>query len=214
MSRPIPRLAPVTRAVCPSRSIFRLTRCSSVWVRWSSHNYLNAKLPDEPLMTVDTSSLRVAVDIGGTFTDLVLVEDERVIRTGKVLTTPDDPSQAVAEGIYELLGDLDYVSVAEIVHGTTLVSNALIERKGAVTALITTEGFRDVLESGKEQRYDLYDLFLEMPPPLVPRRRRMGLRERVLADGSIDTLLDVDDVRGLVGDLDPDVTAVAVCLLH
>ncbi|MPZ54099.1 MAG: hydantoinase/oxoprolinase family protein [Acidimicrobiia bacterium] len=165
-------------------------------------------------MTVDSPSLRVAVDIGGTFTDLVLVADEQVIRTGKVLTTPNDPSQAVADGIHQLLGNLDYAAVTEIVHGTTLVSNALIERKGAVTALITTEGFRDVLESGREQRYDLYDLFLEMPSPLVPRRRRMGLRERILADGSIDTPLDVDDVRALVSTIDDDVTAVAVCLLH
>ncbi len=159
--------------------------------------------------------LRIAVDIGGTFTDLVVVEDGRVTDTSKVLTTPDDPSRAVLEGINALLSERRPTDVSEIMHGTTLVSNSLIERKGATTALITTEGFRDVLASGREQRYDLYDLFLEMPDPLVPRRRRWGVPERVLADGTIETPLDISVTEHLARRLvEEDVQSVAVCLLH
>ncbi len=159
--------------------------------------------------------LRVAVDIGGTFTDLVLVDENRVIATGKVLTTPDDPSRGVAEGVEELLSGHDPQEVADIVHGTTLVSNALIERKGAVTGLITTEGFRDVLAAGREQRYDLYDLFLEMPEPLVPRRRRWGVRERILADGTVDQPLDLSSLAETVeAARRAGVESMAVCFLH
>lgn len=163
----------------------------------------------------DRLPLRIAVDIGGTFTDLVLNQDDRLVATTKTLTTYPDPSEGVTTGIRELLTDWSREEVGEIVHGTTLVSNALIERKGAVTALLTTEGFRDVLTSGKEQRYDMYDLFLEMPEPLVPRRRRHGLPERVLADGTVDHALDPDAVREIVPLLDEaGVEAVAVSFLH
>ena len=159
--------------------------------------------------------LRVAVDIGGTFTDLVLVEENRVVAIGKVLTTPDDPSRGVAEGIEELLQGYDPQFVIEVVHGTTLISNSLIERKGAVTGLITTEGFRDVIASGREQRYDLYDLFLEMPEPLVPRRRRWGVRERVLADGTVDQPLDQGSLSQAVDSArKAGVESIAVCFLH
>jgi len=159
--------------------------------------------------------LRVAVDIGGTFTDLVLIDDNRVVATGKVLTTPDDPSRGVGDGIVDLLAEHDPGAVADVVHGTTLVSNALIERKGAVTGLITTEGFRDALAAGREQRYDLYDLFLEMPEPLVPRRRRWGVRERVLASGHIDQPLDSESLAQAVGEARlAGVESIAVCFLH
>ena len=159
--------------------------------------------------------LRVAVDIGGTFTDLVLVEENRVVAIAKVLTTPDDPSRGVAEGIEELLQGYDPQFVVEVVHGTTLISNSLIERKGAVTGLITTEGFRDVIASGREQRYDLYDLFLEMPEPLVPRRRRWGVRERVLADGTVDQPLDQGSLSQAVDSArKAGVESIAVCFLH
>lgn len=155
------------------------------------------------------------MDIGGTFTDLVLTDDGRVVGTAKLLTSSDDPARSVIEGIAQLLSNLDPTSVADIVHGTTLVSNALIERKGAVTGLITTEGFRDVLESGREQRYDLYDLFLEMPTPLVPRRRRWGVRERVLASGSVDQPLDLDSLLSALDAVDEaGIESLAVCLLH
>jgi N-methylhydantoinase A len=160
---------------------------------------------------------RVAVDIGGTFTDVVLVRAGRVVSSVKVLTTPGDPSVAVESGIERLLqlGEALPADVREVVHGTTLVSNALIERKGATTALITTKGFRDVLTIRRELRYDLYDLFLDMPEPLVPRRLRWEVDERILADGSVDRPLDPAEVRKLARRLDRGgVEAVAVSLLH
>src|SRR5262245_22350657 len=101
---------------------------------------------------------RVAVDIGGTFTDLVLMRGGRVVANRKLLTTPDDPSEAVEEGLTRLLDGVAPEDVNEIVHGTTLVANALIERSGPPTALITTKGFRDVLSIRRELRFDLYDL--------------------------------------------------------
>jgi N-methylhydantoinase A len=162
------------------------------------------------------SSLRIAVDIGGTFTDLVLEQDGRVANTKKVLTTPVDPSEAAATGVRQLLEDRQSSLVAEVLHGTTLVPNALIERKGARTGLITTEGFRDVLEMGREQRYDLYDLFLELPEPLVPRRRwRWEATERIRADGTVDTALDEHGVQELCRQVaNEGVESVAVCFLH
>ena len=106
-------------------------------------------------------------------------------------------------------------AVSDVVHGTTLVSNALIERKGAVTGLLTTEGFRDVLESGRELRYDLYDLFLEMPAPLVPRQRRWGVRERILASGDVEGALDRESLESAIAEAqNAGVDALAVCLLH
>lgn len=166
--------------------------------------------------TGDTeASCRIGVDIGGTFTDLMLLRDGRPVATVKTPTTPEDPSVGVEDGIGRLLTDQAAEDVAEVVHGTTLVSNALIERNGVTTGLLTTEGFRDVLEIGREQRYDLYDLSLEMPRPLVPRRRRWEVVERTLADGTVDRPLDVDQVRR-VADLarQAGVEALAVCLLH
>jgi N-methylhydantoinase A len=160
-------------------------------------------------------SVRVGVDIGGTFTDLVLLEDGRATATAKTPTTPDDPSAGVEAGVLRLLDDHPAAAIGELVHGTTLVANALIERKGARTGLITTRGFRDVLEIGREHRFDLYDLFLEMPRPLVPRRRRWEVTERILADGTVDTPLDAGDLRGVVARArDAGVEALAVCLLH
>lgn len=161
------------------------------------------------------STSRIAVDIGGTFTDLVLVRDGRVSANAKVLTTPADPSVAVETGISRLLEQVSPEEVAEVVHGTTLVANALIERKGAVTALVATEGFRDTVTIRRELRYDLYDLFLEMPEPLVPRRLRFEVRERILADGSVDVPLDPEETRALARRLKREgVEAVAVSLLH
>jgi N-methylhydantoinase A len=139
----------------------------------------------------------------------------RVTANVKVLTTPDDPSIAVETGIERLLEHVPAGDVTEVVHGTTLVANALIERKGAVTALIATKGFRDTITIRRELRYDLYDLFLEMPEPLVPRRLRYELAERVLADGSIDTALDPEEVRSVARRMRRDgIEAVAVSLLH
>ena len=161
---------------------------------------------------------RVGVDIGGTFTDLVLIDDETGRRAvGKVLTTPEDPSEGVEGGLVELLGR-EAVEVGQldaIVHGTTLVTNALIERRGARTALLTTEGFRDALAIGTEHRYDMYDVFIEKPEPLVPRSLRYGVRERSLDDGSVVLELDEEQVRSIVTELrDRDIRAVAVSFLH
>src|SRR5205809_1519473 len=119
---------------------------------------------------------RVGVDIGGTFTDLILIDDDSGLLTvGKVLTTPSDPSQAVADVLEETIERTDTQAehIQHVIHGTTLVTNAIIERKGARTALLTTKGFRDAYEIAREHRYDLYDLFLEMPKPLVPRFLRL-----------------------------------------
>ena len=163
-------------------------------------------------------SHRVGIDIGGTFTDLVLIDDatgERAI--GKFLTTPDDPSEAVEEGLRGLLEreEVDSSQLNTIIHGTTLVTNALIERRGAPTALLTTDGFRDAVAIGTEHRYDMYDIFLEKPEALVPRSLRYGIRERVLDDGSVLRELDEEQVRSVAGELlERGIGAVAVSFLH
>ena len=158
---------------------------------------------------------RIGVDIGGTFTDLVLLTGGRATALGKTLTTPRDPSLGVAEGIARLLNEVDPADVTEVVHGTTLVPNALIERKGARTALVTTRGFRDTLAIRREHRYDLYDLFLELPQPLVPRRLRWEVGERVFADGTVDLPVDPEEVRKLARRAKRDrVEAVAITFLH
>ena len=161
------------------------------------------------------AAARVGVDIGGTFTDLVLLVEGQIAAVAKTLTTPADPSIAVAEGVARLLGEARPEDVAEVVHGTTLVANALVERKGALTALVTTRGVRDALAIRREHRYDIYDLFLELPDPLVPRRRRWEADERVLADGTVDRPLDEAGVRRLARRARREgVEAVAVCFLH
>ena len=128
------------------------------------------------LPRLELPRLRCGVDIGGTFTDVVIVEEATGrLHIHKLLTTPDDPSHAAIEGIAALLRrqGLPPEAVTTVIHGTTLVTNTLIERKGARTGLVTTRGFRDILEIGREKRYDIYDIFLEMPkPPLAPRRLR------------------------------------------
>jgi N-methylhydantoinase A len=163
-------------------------------------------------------SHRIGADIGGTFTDLVAVDEAgALVRIAKVLTTPERPDEAVEHGIRGVLraADLPASAVAHVVHGTTLFTNALIERKGARTALITTRGFRDAIEIGREHRYDMYDLFMERPTPLAPRHLRFELNERLLSDGSVLTPLDPGEVLRLIEILRAErVEAVAVCLLH
>jgi N-methylhydantoinase A len=162
--------------------------------------------------------VRIGVDIGGTFTDLVWVDEVTgQVRVGKLLTTPKEPAQAVEQGVVTLLGDAgsDAAVVSHLIHGTTLATNALIERKGAKAGLLTTAGFRDALEIGREGRYDMYDLFIDPPPPLVPRHLRLEVTERVLADGSVLTPLDEASARGAIDALvAAGVEAIAVCLLH
>ncbi len=161
---------------------------------------------------------RLGCDIGGTFTDFVLLNDETgEIRTGKCLTTPQDPSDAVEEGIRALEATTpDFVErLDELIHGTTLVINSIIERKGAKTGLITTKGFRDVLEIGREIRYAPYDIFAEFPKPLIPRRYRMEVDERVRSDGSVLKPLDPGEARQVVRSLVAQgIESVAVCLIN
>jgi N-methylhydantoinase A len=165
------------------------------------------------------SSYRIAFDVGGTFTDLVVIDEEtNEIGITKILTTPQDPSVGVLEGVRRLLEnhDIPPEEVTKAVHGaTTLIANAIIERKGAKTALITTKGFRDVLEFGREARYDIYDLFLHMPEPLVPRNLRKEVTERITKDGSVLVDLDEDELNDVIDELiREDIEAVGVCLLH
>lgn len=145
-------------------------------------------------------SYRVGVDVGGTFTDFVGVDDEGRVVVNKVLTTPDDPKRAIIHGMQDMLAAnrIATNSLRHILHGTTLVANSLIERKGAKTALVTTRGFRDVLELGHESRYDIYDLNLERPEPLVPRPLRFELDERILANGEIEKPIDRAEAEQLV----------------
>jgi len=164
------------------------------------------------------ASYRLGCDIGGTFTDFVLVDDSTgEIRINKCLTTPADPSEAVETGVRQLLESTqDFMPhLTEIIHGTTLVINAIIERKGAKTGLITTKGFKDVLELGRELRYDAYDIFAEYPEPLVPRPLRMEVDERVYSDGRVLKPLKEDEVREVLGTLlDQGIQSLAVCLIN
>jgi N-methylhydantoinase A len=161
---------------------------------------------------------KLGVDIGGTFTDIVLVnEDSGTIHIGKALTTPEDPSQAVISLVRKITGTLGInpAEIRSIIHGTTLVTNAIIERKGAKTGLITTKGFRDVLEIGRELRYDIYDLFAQMPKPLVPRSLRMEVDERIEPGGKIIQPLNLQEAENVINELkDKGVDAIAISLLH
>ena len=161
---------------------------------------------------------RVGLDIGGTFTDFVLLNDTTgELRLHKVLTTTPDPAEGALRGLVDLcrLAGVGVSDLSTLVHGTTLVTNAIIERTGAPTALLTTRGFRDILEMGKEQRYDIYDLFLQFPPPLVPRRWRVEIDERISRDGEVLTPLDRGQVRAAARRLAAQgVESLAVSLLH
>ena len=168
------------------------------------------------MMETDADPVRIGVDIGGTFTDLMMIDRTGRVEIGKVLTTTD-PSKGVEQVLTETLdrSGLGAASVRHLVHGTTLVTNAIIERKGARTALITTSGFRDSIEIGREHRYELYDLNLEHPKPLAPRHLRFAVPERTLADGTQVTGLDEEHTTRLVRELAAaGVEAVAVCFLH
>ena len=148
-------------------------------------------------MAVKKESVRLAVDIGGTFTDVVVAMGERLI-TAKVLTTARAPERGVLDGIDTVLASADLAPerIELVVHGTTLATNALIERKGAKTALIVTEGFRDSLEMAHENRFEQYDILIDRPAPLVPRSLRWPVRERLDATGRVLIALDEDFGRG------------------
>ena len=159
---------------------------------------------------------RLAADIGGTFTDIVL-EDGAKRWSGKVLTTTHAPELGVVEGIRVVLeaSGLKAQDIGVFIHGTTLATNALIERKGAKTAFITTGGFRDIIEQGYEKRFDHYDLMIDRPVPLVPRTLRFEITERLAADGRVLLPLDEGAVKGLAQRIvAEDVKSVAIGFLH
>ena len=161
--------------------------------------------------------LRVGFDVGGTFTDFALQLPTGELVTGKRLTTYPDPAEACLAGLDELLGraGVAWDDLAHAAHGTTLGSNVVIERKGRDVALLTTRGFRDVLIIGREKRYQVYDLQIDKPAPLIPRRLIREVTERVLADGSVLVPLDEGETRRVIRELaDHGITTIAVCFLH
>ena len=162
---------------------------------------------------------RLAVDIGGTFTDIAIEmgDSGSELFTCKVLTTTRAPEEGVFEGVRRALGEtgLSPGDFSLVIHGTTLATNAIIERKGARAAMIVTAGFRDAIEIGTESRFEQYDIFMDKPPPLVPRERRFDIEERIDARGNVLIPLDEDAVGALAGELaQADVESVAVGLLH
>jgi N-methylhydantoinase A len=164
-------------------------------------------------------SYRMGIDIGGTFTDFALINDvSGAAHLEKVLTTPADPSIAVLQGMAKLLADarVPIGELASIIHGSTLVTNAVIERKGAVTAMLVTRGFRDVIDIALERRYDLYDLRLRFPDPLVPRALRIEVDERMREDGIALKAPDLEAVGRSLVELARrhQLRAVAICFLH
>ena len=159
----------------------------------------------------------LGVDVGGTFTDFVALDESGEVRVFKQLTTPDDPSVAVLEGVdlFATRRAAPLTEASRVVHGTTLVANSLIERRGARVALVTTHGFRDVLEIAREARYDLYDLALERPEPLVPRPLRLEVAERVSSTGEVLEPLEQAGVDLLIEELARlEVESVAVALIN
>jgi N-methylhydantoinase A len=166
--------------------------------------------------------MKLAFDTGGTFTDFAFADDDGRILLHKVLSTPDAPARAVLQGVDELLakvrggkGARSGEGALQILGATTVVTNAVLERKGADTAFITTDGFQDMLRIRTEGRYDLYDLRIQYPDPLVPRDRCFGVVERISAHGRVMTPLDEQSVRKVAGRLaELGIKSVAVCLLH
>jgi N-methylhydantoinase A len=161
--------------------------------------------------------LRIGADIGGTFTDIAMIRGDRTIATRKVASTPDDYARGVAEGILELIEveGLDPSAIGEVMHACTVATNAILEGKGAKTALITTQGFRDVLEMRRIRVPRLYDPLYEKPPALSPRKWRYEVRERMDFRGEVLTALDEASVAAVIDRIAAEgIEAVAVCLLH
>src|SRR3954452_19998556 len=161
--------------------------------------------------------MRAGVDIGGTFTDLCIAGPDGIVAIGKALGTPSAPADSVETVLRETLARQSFGggALTQVVHATTLVTNALIERKGATVALLATAGFRDVIELARERRPDIYRLDVWRPEPLVPRHLRFDVAERTLADGTIEQPLDADEVEALARELaQRGIEAVAVCFLH
>lgn len=167
---------------------------------------------------VGATQYAVGVDVGGTFTDLVLADLQRCeLHRFKTLTTPAEPSRGMIDGLVALVAQagIHVADLSYVVHATTLVTNAIIERKGKLTGLITSNGMRDVLEIGRESRYDLYDLYLTKPEPLVPRKLRVEVAERLRADGAVHIPLEISSVDDAARTLiEQGVETVAVCLIN
>jgi len=161
---------------------------------------------------------RIGCDVGGTFTDFVFVDaTDRSIRTGKLLTTPNDPSEAILAGVdaHSVEQGKAISSAEEVIHGTTLGINALLERRGAKTGLLVTKGFRDVLDIRRCNRVDMYDIQGDFPEPLIPRRQRGEVHERIYSDGAILQPLDEEGARKTIKSLiDDGVESIAICTLH
>ena len=166
-------------------------------------------------MTPDGQRVRLGVDIGGTFTDVAMEVGERLHST-KVLTTPDEPERAILDSIRKVCAEAEVAAdeIDLILHGTTLATNALIQRRGAKTAFITTEGFRDVIEMRTESRFEQYDLNIVLPAPLISREHRYPVDGRIAASGRELAPLDEEALRDLVGRLAGDYESVAIGLLH
>ena len=163
------------------------------------------------------SELTACVDVGGTFVDVALFAGEEAVAFAKTANVPERPEEAVLAGIRRVCehGGHELAAVGSVVYATTLAINAVIEGRGATTAVVTTDGFRDVLETRTEQPYDLYNPFGPFPDALVPRERRFTVRERTLADGTPDVALEAADVDEAAEALrEQAVASVAVCLLN
>lgn len=163
------------------------------------------------------TTYRLGVDIGGTFTDIVLLAEDGAVHTKKILSTPDDYSRAIEDGIRQLLAEtgIDAADISEVAHGTTVATNAIIERKGVRVALITTEGFRDVLEIARYRAPQLYDVYFRKPEPLVERRLRFQVSERIAASGEIVKPLDREALLAVAKRCVAEkVDAVAICFIN
>src|SRR3954470_2132830 len=160
---------------------------------------------------------RIAIDIGGTFTDIALLTDAGLIHQSKISSTPADPSIAVVDGVAQLLVELSIPpgAIAEVLHGTTVGSNTILQRKGARTGLITTRGFRDVLEIGRIRMPDMFDLTWDKPKPLVPRRHRLEVSERMAADGQpVEPLSEASVIAAGEALVAEDIEAVAIAFIN
>ncbi|MBL9034197.1 MAG: hydantoinase/oxoprolinase family protein, partial [Rhodospirillaceae bacterium] len=164
-----------------------------------------------------SAAARIGVDIGGTFTDLVLLDAGGTCFARKVPSTPADPAEAVIDGIALILGDagLQASEVSEVLHGTTVGSNTLLQKVGAKTGLITTRGFRDVLEIGRIRTPDMFDLAWDKPPPLVRRQLRREIDERIDARGNVLKPIDQDEVARVGGELvSLGIQSIAICFIN
>src|SRR5215813_9988168 len=163
----------------------------------------------EIVSSVAMKTIRIGIDTGGTFTDFVVVRGNS-IQVFKEFSTPGKPDEAIFRG----LARINLRDAAEIIHGSTVATNALLERKGARTALLTTAGFEDILVIGRQTRRELYNIFVRRPDPLVPEDMRLGIAERILHDGTVHLPLDRNQIREIASRLQRNsVESVAVCLL-